>query len=555
MNRNKQIHHSDFYVKKNALWHFPTDTPKTDDEFKSRFKRPNVKKKKKIRKLPKRLENPVEMWKYFISHTSLHGLKYSQDENLYRIERVIWVLLFIAGAYSTVRVIFELYGNFQAKQTNIFIDDLNHDIFHISFPSVTICPSSRVDWEEATKIASTLIPATNKKATNTFFEILANMSNVKIANLDRLNVSINDDELEYLTRINISDVLFKVLPKCDKIIFNCSWSYVTVNCCEIFEVQRTGYGFCYTFNSLTSVGKLPEEPRNAHAYGVRSGLRFVTQNNFQYPPRHSNNDKINSVFMISHPKAMFPTKGRYVASGRRYNVDLKFTTAISSNEVLELENDENPPCKHENGSYQFVNCLSTCKRNYIQKLCGCTPSFFFPMADNSSRECNIQDLQCLAKERKEINEVHFSLAGEQPHVIKTMCNCPPECEYCNYDDYVIGTPYYKPDAIMLDVHYDGPTGVRYKRVIRVSRLDMMVQLGGIFGLFLGGSLLTILEFLYCFVVGLTLYVYQRLVCNKRKKDSLKIQNIINVTSYSNEKRIYPLLDFPPRVLNRKKPKF
>lgn len=86
----------------------------------------------------------------------------------------------------------------QAKQTNIFIDDLNHDIFHISFPSVTICPGSRVDWNEATKIASTLIPRTNKKATDTFFEMLVKMSSMKFSNLDRLNTTVDDAELEYL---------------------------------------------------------------------------------------------------------------------------------------------------------------------------------------------------------------------------------------------------------------------------------------------------------------------------------------------------------------------
>lgn len=95
------------------------------------------------------------------------------------------------------------------------------------------------------------------------------------------------------TEINISDVLLNVLPKCDKMIFNCSWSYATANCCEIFEVQRTGYGFCYTFNSLTSVKKPAEEPKKAHAYGVRSGLRFVIQSNFQYPPSRSSNGPQN----------------------------------------------------------------------------------------------------------------------------------------------------------------------------------------------------------------------------------------------------------------------
>ena len=79
------------------------------------FLEKSLNKKKRPKKRPRRLENPGEMYKYFISRTSLHGIKYSQDAELYKVERVIWLLLVIAGFYCAVKVIIQLYDKFHVS--------------------------------------------------------------------------------------------------------------------------------------------------------------------------------------------------------------------------------------------------------------------------------------------------------------------------------------------------------------------------------------------------------------------------------------------------------
>ena len=69
-----------------------------------------------------------------------------------------------------------------------------------------------------------------------------------------------------------------------------------------------------------------------------------------------------------------------------------------------------------------------------------------------------------------------------------------------------------------------------------------VQLGGIFGLFLGGSVLTVIEIVYSFVIGFIFYIYRGLTCSERKTN-VKLQQVIEVLPNS-QKKIYPLLDFP-----------
>ena len=63
--------------------------------------------------------------------------------------------------------------------------------------------------------------------------------------------------------------------------------------------------------------------------------------------------------------------------------------------------------------------------------------------------------------------------------MKSICDCPAECEAVDYDYYILDNPTNS-NLIELDVHFEGPTGVRYKREIVTSDLDML----GIIFLFL-----------------------------------------------------------------------
>jgi amiloride-sensitive sodium channel len=44
------------------------------------------------------------------------------------------------------------------------------------------------------------------------------------------------------------------MPECRELLTasDCWWRNDYQNCCDIFELQRTEYGFCYSFNSEVS---------------------------------------------------------------------------------------------------------------------------------------------------------------------------------------------------------------------------------------------------------------------------------------------------------------
>ncbi|XP_026679147.1 uncharacterized protein LOC113467262 [Diaphorina citri] len=51
----------------------------------------------------------------------------------------------------------------------------------------------------------------------------------------------------------MTDFMIKVMPQCEELFLECHWIGKIFDCCELFQLQRSEEGFCYSFNSLTSV--------------------------------------------------------------------------------------------------------------------------------------------------------------------------------------------------------------------------------------------------------------------------------------------------------------
>lgn len=82
------------------------------------------------------------------------------------------------------------------------------------------------------------------------------------------------------------------MPSCEQFLSSCWWRNADRNCCEIFEVQKTEYGLCYSFNSEMAVTSLPDptesRPRKASSYGEWSGIKVtIHPGNITKPPDSS----------------------------------------------------------------------------------------------------------------------------------------------------------------------------------------------------------------------------------------------------------------------------
>ncbi|XP_071556612.1 pickpocket protein 19-like isoform X1 [Temnothorax nylanderi] len=386
--------------------------------------------------------------------------------------------------------------------------------------------------------------------------------------------------------INITQVLHEVMPRCDQLLSACWWRNANRNCCEIFEVQKTEYGFCYSFNSevaQTAPANLTESrPRRASGYGDWSGVKVTIHlGNISKPP---NSEEIDGVVVIINEPRVWPNSGTMIPSGSLVSVSLECVSGHATQRVLELDKDKQPCQYDETGMYKQETCLSLCKRYWVAKYCRCNPSFLFPAStisfsgDNATAtsltfffffsrvcfsrplprlhhrgfhlpdrlqrricECNLLLRNGWMAAQDVFNDYIVHFGGEYPHDIPSMiCNCLPECDYYVYSTQFSNVPLHNMNDIMLDVHFIGQTSFRYKTDIVFTQMDLLVSFGGIIGLFLGGSLLSAVELVYYLAVA----VFSSLRSRQRRTEGERRARRSSVT-HVHAAAVLPILDYNP----------
>lgn len=76
----------------------------------------------------------------------------------------------------------------QEAPTSIGIDSMNYRISGVPFPSVTICPNDRVDWDKAVELEKRIFPnSTDQRTLDTFRNVLTKLSVLSFGEFHRLD--------------------------------------------------------------------------------------------------------------------------------------------------------------------------------------------------------------------------------------------------------------------------------------------------------------------------------------------------------------------------------
>lgn len=185
-------------------------------------------------------------------------------------------------------------------------------------------------------------------------------------------------------------------------------------------------------------------------------------------------------------------------------------------------------------SYRQRNCELECLTNYTLQRCGCV-KFSMPRADGTP-VCGAARMQCYNEAEDELQRAEFvqGLATPRPPVDATRlsaeqeansagCNCLPDCTSITYDAEMSQTlfswtevykAHKKPLAKIAGKHPSGLTlFFKEKQFISSQRTelygltDFLANCGGLIGLFMGVSILSIVEIVY--------YCTLRLMCNMK----------------------------------------
>ncbi|XP_057320643.1 pickpocket protein 28 isoform X1 [Microplitis mediator] len=450
-----------------------SETKKTMDKNKSK------KKKKNNKKTTKRSLSIWKVIKTFFVNSSLHGIRYLVEDDLHWSERLFWIVACGVSWWLCTSLILGIIDEFVTRKVAITMatDYLN---WEISFPALHFCFS----FSSRAKDYAIKVTGINPRKAHT----LSRLSHwAKMGYDAALKAPLTSEELRELEN--------QITPNCKDVFGVCIWNDKVVDCCKLFFPLTTNLGRCLSFNSFHS--KLPDDPSlpkfvmNHHKKGARLIIypnktefwssshpffNLMFTNQFEYPNQKGGRDTFLTVQWSQPTPTMWD-----ISQVPTYN-DAGVKSLSIADRQCRLPTETHDSFLLE--TYNYHGCMVESQMKKFNDTCGCVGHIFPPT--DIFRTCNYTELKCGFNNKEVIAQV------ENP-------NCLPDCE-----DIVIDHEHNTlddenvPDWAVTKLEFNmlpGPVQ-RYERYTVHSMLDVIVSVGSALGLFVGASVLSIVEIPY-----------------------------------------------------------
>ena len=423
--------------------------------------------------------------------------KIFQTKNIYA--KLTWSLIFVLFSCLTFWLV-----------VKGIIDYLEFDVVtkirvispqSITFPTVTICEANTF---------------TTKQAEDLIGEALL-LENETISNLSSLYVQKNANESERFEMNTLIDLAMRRLAHYNESvkksmglsldqINKCHFDYRVE--CDLDWIFSYKHGNCYQFNTGKSQ-PMKETQLGGRSYGLYLQIGpLINRNSFN--TYYSTGLKLfihNGSFVSTGAEEIF------IKTGEQTNIKLtkiftrKATYPHSTcQDVTKFQSNTFNLMQNFQSEYRQRDCFEICLQNLIIAECKCLLAIL-PEIDNYLPCVNSSQNTCL-------NRVYEN----RTRLIKEKCEneCPLECDYTSYDWSMSSLVYpsmpyfnsirknskfysnftfakYKESHSMINIFFES---VEYTEIVEtpmISFLDLISNLGGVLGIFLGFSIFSLVE--------------------------------------------------------------
>jgi acid-sensing ion channel, other len=259
-------------------------------------------------------------------------------------------------------------------------------------------------------------------------------------------------------------------------------------------------------------------PRRALSAGLRGALEFFLV------VKESNIDpvcsRVPAFLLYFHTPGDIPNKRKHpLVMPINYLAQIRISpNMIKTSKELKKYRPEKRQCFFEKErylkyfeSYTQNNCELECIANITLKKCGCV-KHAIPRFEGTPI-CPYIKLDCCSDAEDTLSEGQ-NLFSDDVHTKSEGCNCLPTCTSINYKYEVTQTPLDPKDfempitidgeldstkdssIVAVSVILEESTFMHMKRIELYSWRDFIANCGGLLGLFLGISLVSIIEIFY-----------------------------------------------------------
>ena len=415
--------------------------------------------------------------------------------------RLMWALLFVVFACLTFWLVIRCIDDYLEYGVNTSIRV--HNELATSFPTVTICNGNSL----STKAAYDLIHKFS-------YEIKNLTSNYKLNTMNSaLDLTEKFKTTGMVKSFYLNESEKKLLGFTSDIFQTCYFDGVECTPDEDFNwFFSYARGNCFQFNSGVNMSGHRIPLKKTILEGREYGLKLLIgplSNANKYSTFYARGLKVfihNSSFLSSTAEEIFLEPGKNTDISLKKILQHKEPAPYS--ECHELTNFKSDIYDFMKGfEYRQKDCVQLCIQDIINKNCNC---FFtkLPVFNNSYLPCfNSFQISCSLK--------YFYNSS---HEIDRICSskCPKECDYVTYDWSSSSLEYpsqeffetiqmnsevyenvsyeaFKKNHLTFCLYYPYKQYTEISETPKISFIDLVSNVGGAMGIFLGFSIFSLVE--------------------------------------------------------------
>lgn len=348
----------------------------------------------------------------------------------------------------------------------------------------------------------------------------------------------------YKGTYDISALMKKLTPQCSDMLLKCFFNGQQQNCSEIFSFEKTQDGYCCTFNYLRQDDEdfenVPLKVMPVKDLGIERGLTVVMEpylDDYFYSFLPIIGWKVTMFNPTDYPDNISGGVTEVLVSPLLESyLEIEAVSFYSTNQTKSYPIPKRK-CIFPNelrtryGAYSYSDCLVDCREQQIWNDCKCIPFYFSTKTKGSSRHerrtCTLNDVSCLHDHRSKWLTVFphddDALNSTVDKSKSLHCgNCYPTCHDITYALHSsfsrMKRGFYKTrllknvevvDQSIIHVYFSKYGSVRLKQDIAYTWYELLSDIGGICGVFIGFSLISVVELVY-FIALLLFELYKNL---------------------------------------------
>ncbi|XP_054755433.2 acid-sensing ion channel 2-like [Lytechinus pictus] len=440
----------------------------------------------------------------FLANTTLHGIKYVYQKEYSYIRRLSWVCVMLASYIALLLTAKEHITTYTTRMTKQELSTTRRS--SICFPAITICNSN--------PIKSIAENSTHNGAADVIVSAFS-------GSIDAFGLNETDAALE----TGLDEILLAYAHRATDMILECQWKNGVKACgAANFTTKMTDAGVCYTFNDGDF--EVDDDNKSDACLDVnRSGSRqsLLVRLNAEVDEYVSDFSTDGFGFkLLVHRRGDVPIVsdvGVAISPGFRTTIAIQKQTRRNLGHPFDTDCRDTPLDYYP--FYSEWACLTEYDMKELSQVCGCRlphmpgpapvctvrqyvgcvlPNFEFETTNGTAahcqRACYIEDFQMTMSYLRAPGKVESQKLQEQ----------------FNWTENDVMR-----NIAELEIYFVDMNEHRTKSVAAYSLADLWGDLGGIIGVHMGASLLTLFEFLdYTFVEQIHTVLYIRFFWGKLK---------------------------------------